>query len=127
MRLTNAADGQRTGGLDHAERGRGLNRVDGLHRAEPLARLGTTVKVLPGSSVDLPLNRPAPLIIGTAGAGKTSVVDMVGDLLADAAVTRAVIDANALRRSWPPSPGDRFKLRDGPTGSAQRRWKYLVL
>ncbi|MFF4198731.1 adenylyl-sulfate kinase [Nonomuraea sp. NPDC001831] len=52
----------------------------------------------------------ALLIIGTVGAGKTSVADMVGDLLADAGVAHAVIDLDALRRSWPPAPGDRFNF-----------------
>ncbi|MEU1729256.1 hypothetical protein [Nonomuraea sp. NPDC005692] len=44
------------------------------------------------------------------GAGKTSVADMVGDLLADAGVAHAVIDLDALRRAWPPRPGDRFNF-----------------
>ncbi|WP_205304181.1 zeta toxin family protein [Nonomuraea montanisoli] len=52
----------------------------------------------------------ALLIIGTVGAGKTSVADMVGDLLADTGVAHAVIDLDALRRSWPPAPDDRFNF-----------------
>lgn len=54
---------------------------------------------------------PAPgalLITGTVGAGKTSVADAVGELLTDTGVPHAVIDMDALRRAWPPPPGDRF-------------------
>ncbi|MER6583267.1 adenylyl-sulfate kinase [Nonomuraea sp. NPDC001023] len=52
----------------------------------------------------------ALLIIGTVGAGKTSVAEMIGDLLSDAGIAHAVIDLDALRRSWPPPPDDRFNF-----------------
>ncbi|MEV0385381.1 adenylyl-sulfate kinase [Nonomuraea sp. NPDC050643] len=50
----------------------------------------------------------ALLITGTVGAGKTSVADAVGDLLADAGVPGAVIDLDWLRRSWPAPREDPF-------------------
>jgi adenylylsulfate kinase-like enzyme len=46
------------------------------------------------------------LINGTVGAGKTSVAEMVGDLLTEAGMPNAVIDLDWLRRSWP-SPESR--------------------
>ena len=48
----------------------------------------------------------AMLINGTVGAGKTSVAEMVGDLLTEAGMPNAVIDLDWLRRSWP-SPESR--------------------
>jgi adenylylsulfate kinase len=50
----------------------------------------------------------ALLITGTVGAGKTSVADAAGDLLADAGVPNAVIDLDWLRRAWPAPPDDPF-------------------
>ncbi|MGW0481884.1 AAA family ATPase [Nonomuraea sp. NPDC003214] len=50
----------------------------------------------------------ALLITGTVGAGKTTVADALGDLLADARVPGAVLDLDWLRRSWPSPPGDPF-------------------
>jgi hypothetical protein len=44
------------------------------------------------------------------GAGKTSVAEMVGDLLTSAGVPNAVIDLDWLRRSWPSPAGDRFSV-----------------
>ena len=52
----------------------------------------------------------ALLINGTVGAGKTSVAEMVGDLLTEAGVPNAVIDLDWLRRSWPSPQGDRFNV-----------------
>src|SRR5665647_1092359 len=52
----------------------------------------------------------ALLINGTVGAGKTSVAEMVGDLLTEAGVPNAVIDLDWLRRSWPSPTGDRFNV-----------------
>ena len=52
----------------------------------------------------------ALLINGTVGAGKTSVAEMVGDLLTEAGVPNAVIDLDWLRRSWPSPAGDRFNV-----------------
>ena len=50
----------------------------------------------------------ALLITGTVGAGKTSVAEMVGDLLSEAGVPNAVIDLDWLRRCWPSPAGARF-------------------
>jgi hypothetical protein len=47
---------------------------------------------------------------GTVGAGKTSVAEMVGDLLTEAGGPNAVIDLDWLRRSWPSPAGDRFNV-----------------
>jgi len=52
----------------------------------------------------------ALLITGTVGAGKTSVAELVGDLLSETGVPNAVIDLDWLRRSWPGPTGDRFNL-----------------
>jgi adenylylsulfate kinase len=52
----------------------------------------------------------ALLITGTVGAGKTSVAEMVGDLLTQTGVPNAVIDLDWLRRSWPSPTGDRFNV-----------------
>ena len=52
----------------------------------------------------------ALLITGTVGAGKTSVAEMMGDLLTGAGVPNAVIDLDWLRRSWPSPAGDRFNV-----------------
>lgn len=54
---------------------------------------------------------PAALLItGTVGAGKTSVADAAGDLLAAAGIPHAVIDLDWLRRSWPAPADDPFHL-----------------
>ncbi|MGR6916837.1 adenylyl-sulfate kinase [[Actinomadura] parvosata] len=53
----------------------------------------------------------ALLITGTVGAGKTSVADAVGDVLAGRRVPNAVIDVDWLRRAWPPPPSDPFHGR----------------
>lgn len=52
----------------------------------------------------------ALLINGTVGAGKTSVAEAVGDLLAGQGVPSAVIDLDWLRRAHPSPPGDRFNV-----------------
>ncbi|MFI7277700.1 hypothetical protein [Streptomyces sp. NPDC049879] len=52
---------------------------------------------------------PAALFLnGTVGAGKTSVADAAGELLAEAGVPHAVLDLDWLRRAWPAPPGDPF-------------------
>jgi chloramphenicol 3-O-phosphotransferase len=53
----------------------------------------------------------ALLITGTVGAGKTTVADALGDLLAKAGTPHAVIDVDWLRRAWPAPPGDPFQSR----------------
>ncbi|MFF3128831.1 AAA family ATPase [Streptomyces sp. NPDC057908] len=60
----------------------------------------------PGS----PRNAHALLINGTVGVGKTTVAEAVGDLLADAGVSHAVLDLDWLRQSWPAPPVDRFNF-----------------
>ncbi len=50
----------------------------------------------------------ALLINGTVGAGKTSVADAIGGLLAGAGVAHAVIDLDWLRRYWPAPLEDPF-------------------
>lgn len=52
----------------------------------------------------------ALLITGTVGVGKTSVAEVIGDLLSEAHVPNAVIDVDWLRRAWPSPPGDTFNL-----------------
>ncbi|MGW2474517.1 hypothetical protein [Streptomyces sp. NPDC001665] len=52
----------------------------------------------------------ALLVNGTVGVGKTSVAEAVGDLLADAGFSHAVLDLDWLRKSWPAPPGDRFNF-----------------
>ncbi|MGW2959330.1 AAA family ATPase [Streptomyces sp. NPDC001220] len=52
----------------------------------------------------------ALLINGTVGVGKTTVAEAVGDLLADAGVSHAVLDLDWLSNSWPAPPGDRFNF-----------------
>ncbi|MEW1688572.1 AAA family ATPase [Streptomyces sp. NPDC091265] len=50
----------------------------------------------------------ALLINGTVGVGKTTVAGAVGDRLADAGVSHAVLDLDWLRQLWPAPVGDRF-------------------
>jgi len=52
----------------------------------------------------------ALLITGTVGAGKTSVAAAAGSILAEARIPHAIIDLDALRRSWPAPPDDPFNL-----------------
>ncbi|MFJ4915270.1 AAA family ATPase [Streptomyces sp. NPDC088726] len=52
----------------------------------------------------------ALLVNGTVGVGKTTVAEAVGDLLADAGISHAVLDLDSLRQSWPAPPGDRFNF-----------------
>lgn len=49
------------------------------------------------------------MITGTVGAGKTTVAEAVGDLLAERAVPHAVIDVDWLRRAWPSPADDPFQ------------------
>lgn len=52
--------------------------------------------------------RSALLITGTVGVGKTSVAEMVGDLLTEHGIANAVIDLDWLRRAWPSPAGDPY-------------------
>ncbi|WP_188275030.1 hypothetical protein [Streptomyces sp. CBMA152] len=51
------------------------------------------------------------MITGTVGVGKTSVADLVGDLLAEASVPHAVMDLDRLNQSWPAPDEDPFNFR----------------
>jgi hypothetical protein len=50
----------------------------------------------------------ALLISGTVGAGKTTAADAVGNWLQTRGVPGALIDLDAIRRSWPSPPDDPF-------------------
>jgi hypothetical protein len=50
----------------------------------------------------------ALLISGTVGAGKTGAAEAVGSLLEARGVPGALIDLDAIRRSWPSPPDDPF-------------------
>ncbi len=52
----------------------------------------------------------ALLVSGTVGAGKTSVAEAAGSLLAQAGVPGATIDLDAIRCSWPTRTDDPFNL-----------------
>ena len=56
------------------------------------------------------MNEPVRVLFinGTVGAGKSTVADAVGDVLAERGVPHAVIDLDELRRAWPSPAGDRF-------------------
>ncbi|MFJ9448605.1 hypothetical protein ACIRRH_43450 [Kitasatospora sp. NPDC101235] len=53
----------------------------------------------------------ALLITGTVGAGKTSVADLIGDLLLGAGVPHAVMDLDRLCQAWPAPNDDPFNFR----------------
>lgn len=53
----------------------------------------------------------ALLLNGTVGAGKTTTAEHIGGLLAEQGVPHAVVDLDALRRSWPPPEADPFQQR----------------
>ncbi|MFD5142467.1 hypothetical protein [Streptomyces sp. NPDC058401] len=57
------------------------------------------------------VDRQALLITGTVGVGKTSVADLLGDLLATARLPHAVIDLDRICQSWPPPETDPFNFR----------------
>lgn len=50
----------------------------------------------------------AIFVNGTVGAGKTTTVDALGDLLKTKLIPHAVIDLDRIRQAWPPAEGDRF-------------------
>lgn len=47
---------------------------------------------------------------GTVGAGKTTTVEHIGDLLAEAEVAHALIDLDWLRNAWPAPLDDAFNV-----------------
>jgi adenylylsulfate kinase len=47
---------------------------------------------------------------GTVGAGKTSVADALGVVLATEGIPHAIIDLDQVRRGWPPPPDDPFNF-----------------
>jgi adenylylsulfate kinase len=86
-------------------------RYPGQWAAEPMGwRVGGQNSYRPRVPIPRTISCSALLINGTVGAGKTSVAEMVGDLLTDAGVPNAVIDLDWLRRSWPSPAGDRFNM-----------------
>ncbi len=58
-----------------------------------------------------PSEPEALLITGTVGAGKTSVAEAAGELLADAGTAHAVIDLDRLSEAWPAPADDPFNQR----------------
>jgi adenylylsulfate kinase-like enzyme len=58
---------------------------------------------------------PVPVLIvtGPIGAGKTTITQHIGHLLAARRVPHAAIDMDWLRDSWPQPAGDRFNTRVG--------------
>lgn len=54
--------------------------------------------------------KPALLINGTVGVGKSTTADRIGGLLATAERPGAVLDLDALRYAWPQPPDDPFSL-----------------
>ena len=64
----------------------------------------------PEVTTSSPSSPSALLITGTVGAGRTSVAEVVGDRLAEAEISNAVIDLDWLRRTWPSPPGDPFNV-----------------
>ena len=56
-----------------------------------------------------PPHRAALLVTGTVGAGKTTTVQAIGDVLGERGVSHAVIDLDWLRRAWPPPRDDPFQ------------------
>jgi adenylylsulfate kinase-like enzyme len=49
-------------------------------------------------------------LTGAVGAGKTTVAEALGDLLAQQGVVNAVVDSDEIRRLRPPPAGDPFQL-----------------
>ncbi|MFZ0214991.1 MAG: hypothetical protein WAM30_03520 [Candidatus Dormiibacterota bacterium] len=56
---------------------------------------------------------PLLLVTGPVGVGKTTVTDEASDLLTAAGVAHACVDIDALTRSFPRPPDDRFNARLG--------------
>lgn len=52
----------------------------------------------------------AVLLTGTVGVGKTTTLDHLGVLWREARVPRALVDLDALCRTWPSPLGDPFQL-----------------
>jgi adenylylsulfate kinase-like enzyme len=49
-------------------------------------------------------------LTGAVGAGKTTIAEALGDLLAQRGVVNAVVDTDEIRRLRPPPAGDPFQL-----------------
>lgn len=58
-------------------------------------------------------------INGTVGAGKTSLVESIGEELKRRGVPHAMVDLDELRRSWPAPEGDPFNQQVGLASLAQ--------
>src|SRR5699024_1454728 len=53
----------------------------------------------------------ALVVAGAVGVGKTTVIDAIGEVLAERGVPGAAIDLDRLRRGWPAPPDDPFTNR----------------
>ena len=53
----------------------------------------------------------AIFVNGPVGAGKTTTVDALSDLLRTKLIPHAVIDLDRIRQAWPPAQGDPFNHR----------------
>ena len=53
----------------------------------------------------------ALVVTGSVGVGKTTVIDAIGEVLAERGVPGAAIDLDWLRRVWPAPPDDPFNNR----------------
>lgn len=55
------------------------------------------------------MTTPRALVVnGTVGSGKTTTIEHVGDLLAEAGRPHALVDLDWLRKGWPPPLDDAF-------------------
>lgn len=64
------------------------------------------------SAVDPGEQEPrALMVIGSVGVGKTTVIDAIGEILAERGLPGAAFDLDWLRRGWPAPPEDRFNNR----------------
>lgn len=52
----------------------------------------------------------AVLLTGTVGVGKTTTLDHLGAAWREAGVPHALVDLDALRRTWPSPPDDPFQV-----------------
>jgi len=68
---------------------------------------------------------PLVVITGPVGAGKSTVLDAISDLLVDKGIPHAAIDMDHLRVGRPPPPDDRFGEQAGHRNLAAL-WPLLV-
>ena len=53
------------------------------------------------------------VVTGPIGAGKSTVVGEIGEILGRAGISHTTCDFDALTQFWPPPPDDRFNVRLG--------------